>query len=86
MQKQGTTKDESTVRIVIKVKPATADKIRKIPAKKRSRFIEEAVLKKISDEQRKYAFQHMMMVRDRLKVATTSKEIVEWLRKDRRSH
>ena len=76
----------STVRIVIKLHTSTAERVRKIPPRKRSKFIEEAVLKKIADENKEYAWQHMLAVRNSIKIPIAMSEIVEDLRKDRRSH
>lgn len=74
------------VRLVINIQPTTAAEIRKIAAKKRSKFVEEAVLKKIADEQKEYAWQHLFAAREAMKGSMTHAQIVRELRTDRRSH
>ncbi|MDP2691701.1 MAG: hypothetical protein Q8O95_04845 [bacterium] len=87
MKKQQSKHDGvSTVRIVLSVQPGTASYIRTFPKRKRSLMIEELIQNQMSQHQREKAYEALMKARERLKGTSTTEEVVEWLREDRKSH
>ena len=77
---------QKSQRVVLYLSPGLAEFIESFPKRKRSEAVERMLQEYKESEEKKRAYEALTKARERLKGKATAKEIVEWLRKDRRSH
>lgn len=77
---------KKSVRRVFYLSPGLAAFIDSFPKRKRSEKVEAMLEEQKRKEEKKEAFEALLKLREKFKGQATTKQIVEWIRQDRRSH